>query len=342
MFLTVEDAIRRAREEVLVSVYILADDPVGGRFIGALCEAARRGVRVEVIVDGLGSRRSFGRVKEVLNAAGVSVTVFRPLRTWLLLHPLAALCRIHARVLVIDRTLFGLGGIVFRKEFGDRVDLLLLHEPAETATIVEIFQRFKTLATRQRRPALASSKRTIGNGSSLLVSGPDAESREIYRWVLSACRSAGKRIWIATPFFFPTQELLSELRAAAKRGVDVRIVTPLRTRPRYDILRAMPLPWLVANSGAQWYGARLYFHSKFCIFDDRWTLGSANFDVISMKRNLELNVWAEGGPILGELEMLFSKLIASSSGIAAADAWPVARVMAPLFHRTAEFLCALT
>ena len=342
MFLTVEDAIRRAREEVLVSVYILVDDPIGGRFIDALCEAARRGVRVEGIVDGLGSRRSLGRVKEMLNAAGASVTVFRPFRKWLLLHPLAALCRIHARVLVVDRTLFGLGGIVFRKEFGDRVDLLLLDEPAETATIVEIFQRFKTLATRQRRPALASSKRMIGNGSSLLFSGPDVESQEIYRWVLFACRSAGKRIWIATPFFFPTQELLSELRAAAKRGVDVRIVTPLRTRPRYDILRAMPLPWLVANSGAQWYGARLYFHSKFCIFDDRWTLGSANFDVISMKRNLELNVWAEGGPILGELEMLFSKLIASSSGIAAADAWPVARVMAPLFHRTAEFLCALT
>jgi hypothetical protein len=62
----------------------------------------------------------------------------------------------------------------------------------------------------------------------------------------------------------------------------------------------------------------------------------------TVEDELELNVWAEGGPILGELEMLFSKLIASSSGMAAADAWPVARVMAPLFYRTAEFLCALT
>jgi len=69
MFLTVEDAVRRAREEVLVSLFTLADDSIGGRFIGALCEAARRGVRVEVIVDGLGSRRSLGRVKEMLNAA---------------------------------------------------------------------------------------------------------------------------------------------------------------------------------------------------------------------------------------------------------------------------------
>ena len=122
MFLTVEDAIRRAREEVLVSVYILADDPIGGRFIGALCEAARRGVRVEVIVDALGSRRSFGRVKEILNAAGVSVTVFRPFGKWLLRHPLAALCRIHARVLIVDRALVGLGSIVFKNEFGDRAE----------------------------------------------------------------------------------------------------------------------------------------------------------------------------------------------------------------------------
>jgi len=277
-----------------------------------------------------------------LSAAGVSVSVFRPFKKWLLYRPLAALCRIHARVLIVDRTLFGLGSIVFKNQFGDRVDLFLLHEPAETDAIVEIFQRFKMLATRQHHPALASMGRTIGNGLSLLLSGPDAESQEIHRWLLSACRSAGKRIWIATPIFFPTRELLSELRAAARRGVDVRIVTPLRTQRRHDILRAVPLPGLVARSGVQWYGARMYFHSKFSIFDDRWTLGSANFDVISMKRNLELNVWTEGGPILGQLEALFSMLATSSSGAAAADAWPIARVMAPLFYRTAEFLFALT
>jgi cardiolipin synthase len=342
MFLTVEDAIRRAREEVLVSVYILVDDPIGGRFIGALCEAARRGVRVEVIVDGYGSQRSFARVKKILSAAGVSVSVFRPFKEWLLRDPRAALCRIHARVLIVDRTLFGLGSIIFENEFGDSVDLFLLLEPPETGTIVEIFEQFKTLATRRRRPALASMGRTIGNGLSLLVSGPDAESQEIYRWVLSACRSAGKRIWIATPIFFPTRELSSELRAAARRGVDVRIVTPLRTQCRQDMLRAVPLPRLVAKSVVQWYPARTFFHSKFSIFDDRWTLGSANFDVLSMRKNLELNVWAEGGPILAELETFFSMLTASSSGVAAADTWLIARVIVPLFYRTAEFLFAIT
>jgi cardiolipin synthase len=342
MFLTVEDAVRRAREEVLVSLFTLADDSIGGRFIEALSEAARRGVRVQVIVDGYGSQRSFARVKKVLSAAGVSVSVFRPFQRWLLYHPLAALCRIHARVLIVDRALVGLGSIVFKNEFGDRADLFLLLEPAETDTIVEIFERFKMLATRRHRPALAPTGRAIGNGLSLLVSGPDAESQEIHRWLLSACRSAGKRILIATPIFFPTRELLSELRAAARRGVDVRIVTPLRIQRRHDILRAVPLPELVAKSGVQWYGARTYFHSKFNIFDNRWTLGSANFDVISMKRNVELNVWAEGGPLLGELETFFSVLATSSSGIAAADAWPIARVMAPLFYRTAEFLSSVS
>jgi cardiolipin synthase len=342
MFLTVEDAVRRAREEVLISLFTLADDSIGGRFIDALSEAARRGVRVQVIVDGYGSRWSSARVKKVLSAAGVSVGVFRPFQKWLLRDPLAALCRIHARVLVVDRTLIGLGSIVFKNEFGDSVDLLLLLEPAETGTIVEIFQRFKTLATRRRLPALASTGRTIGNGLSLLVSGPDTDGQEIHRWLLSACRSAGKRIWIAAPIFFPTQELLSELRAAARRGVDVRIVTPQRTHRRQDMLRAVPLPGLVAKSGVHWYPAGMYFHSKFSIFDDRWTLGSANFDVLSMKRNLELNVWAESGPMLGELETFFSMLATSSSGVAAADAWPVASVIVPLFYRTAEFLFALT
>jgi cardiolipin synthase len=342
MFLTVEDAVRRAREEALVTLSTLADDSIGGRFIDALCEAARRGVGVQVIVDGYGSRRSFARVKKILTAAGVSVSVFRPFRKWLLRDPLAALCRIHARVLVVDRTLFGLGSIVFKNEFGDSVDLFLLLEPPETGTIVEIFEQFKTLATRRRRPALASTGRTIGNGLSLLVSGPDAESQEIHRWLLSACRSAGQRIWIAAPIFFPTRDLLSELRAAARRGADVKIVTPLRTQRRQDMLRAVPLHGLVAKSGVQWYPARTYFRSKFSIFDDRWTLGSANFDVLSMKKSLELNVWAEGGPILGELETFFSLLTTSSSGVAAADAWPIARVMVPLFYRTAEFLFALT
>ena len=336
VFLTVEDAIRRARSEVLVAIYAIAPDSIGGRLVAALCQAARRGVRVEFIVDGFGSIGSFGPVREKLAAAGVTVTVFRPFWRWIATHPRTALHRAHARVLLIDRTLFGLGSLVFRDDYADCDDLFMFMEPADTSPVLHFFHSI------QAHAEPVSAARTIGSGMSLVTSGPDAGSREIYRWVLSACRRADRRIWIASPFFFPPNELLDALQAAAGRAVDVRIFTPVRTGFHGDLMRALPLPGLISRSRAKWYGSPRYFHWKFCIVDHHWMLGSANFDLIGMQRNFELNVCAEGGPTLGELETLAAALAGAGSQIAPRGALRVMRMAAPLVYRAAVVVSALT
>jgi phosphatidylserine/phosphatidylglycerophosphate/cardiolipin synthase-like enzyme len=337
VFPAVEEAIGLAKSEVLLSLYAIAPDSIGGRLLSALCQAARRGVAVKFIVDDFGSLGSSTQVRNQLTAAGVAVTVFRPFWKCLATNPGHALHRTHARLLLIDRTLFGLGSLVFRQDYADRDDLFMLLEPENTDPILDFF---RCLQSQAAPPAAAA--RAIGGGMKLVTSAPDPPSRRIYRWALSACRRARRRIWIATPFFCPPRGLLNALEQAAGRGVDIRIFTPLRPGFHGDLMRALPLPGLISRGAAKWYACPRYFHWKFCIADDRWMLGSANFDLIGIERNFELNVCAEGGPTLEDLEALAASLAATASRTTPSGSLRVVRVLAPLIYRAAVAVSALT
>jgi cardiolipin synthase A/B len=336
VFPAVEEAIGLAKSEVLLSLYAIAPDSIGGRLVSALCQAARRGVGVKFIVDDFGSLGSSTQVRNQLTAAGVAVTVFRPFWKYLATNPGQALHRTHARVLLVDRTLFGLGSVVFRGDYADRDDLFMLLQPENTGPILDFFRCLQSQAAPQ------AAARALGGGMKLLTSAPDAPSRLIYRWALSACRRARRRIWIASPFFCPPRGLLQALEEAAGRGVDIRIFTPLRPGFHGDLMRALPLPGLISRGCAKWYGCPRYFHWKFCMADDRWTLGSANFDLIGIERNFELNVCAEGGPILEDLEALAASLAAAGCATIPNGSLRVMRLLAPVIYKAAVAVSALT
>src|ERR1700757_2559092 len=82
LFPAMIDAVNRARHEVWVATYIFYDDAAALRVADALATAARRGVRVRVVVDGFGSKATLPRLYEWLQARGVGLAVFRPVGSW--------------------------------------------------------------------------------------------------------------------------------------------------------------------------------------------------------------------------------------------------------------------
>ncbi len=311
-----EGEIERAEKEILINVYSFHDDSIGERLLTVLKEKAGQGVPVKIILDGLGSRHDGREVVRKLEGTGVDIKIFRPRSYYLYRHPVFFLRRDHARIFLIDRNMLGLGGMCVGEIYDDRQDLSVFLEISHARTVVAYFEYLWALAENNnaavRRPdpspyVLSPSAPEIA----ALISTPIRQEQMIYRWYVDHVKNAEKRIIIVSTWFLPTAELLKELMAARERGVEVAVVTPFHTDKRwYDYFRGAAIPRLLHKDVA-WHGTREYFHQKFSVIDGHWCLGSANFDMISMNRNYELNVCGQGGAMLEKLEHNFETLMAS-------------------------------
>jgi len=310
-----ERAIRAAKSEILISVYSFHNDAVGRRFLKLLEQKARDGVRVRLLFDGIGSWGDQDVIVHGLRAANGEARIFRPRRWYLPVHPVSFLYREHARLFLIDRKLFGLGGLGIGEIYRTREDFFLMMPVVRPEPLIAFFDELWRLANRRRDGGrgAATSGGGVADGVTMLASGPRSEEDNVYRWLLDAVRRASRRVTIVTAWFFPPRELLAALSAARRRGVEVTIVTPLRTdRCRYDGFRALPISRLLGR-GVRWYGVDRYFHQKFFFVDDAWCMGSANCDTLSFRRNYELDVTGANGPLLAELEGAAARLTAGAA-----------------------------
>ncbi|WP_157271267.1 cardiolipin synthase ClsB [Azohydromonas aeria] len=105
------EAIAAARTEVWLATYIFHDDAAGRLVADALVAAARRGVRVHVVVDGFGSKASLPELTQWFRDAGVELAVFRPVKRWWTLLQPGQLRRLHQKLCVVDQALGFVGGI---------------------------------------------------------------------------------------------------------------------------------------------------------------------------------------------------------------------------------------
>lgn len=120
LFPAMQAAIARARHEVWVATYIFHDDPAAQALAASMIAAARRGVRVRVVVDGFGTNRTLAAVQRLFEGTGVALAVFRPIdRWWRWLQP-GQLRRLHHKLCAVDGDTGFVGGI---NVIDDRNDL---------------------------------------------------------------------------------------------------------------------------------------------------------------------------------------------------------------------------
>ena len=301
-FPRVFEAIRAARREVLLETFILFDDKVGRELREALIDAARRGVRVAVTVDGYGSPDLSKEFVEGMTVAGVRFQMFDP-KPKLMGMRTNLFRRMHRKLVVVDERSAFVGGINFSIEhlweFGPAAKQDYAVEVE--GPVVQDMHRFvleqmglEPLAPRRLRLVQGTAAQgDLGGALVRFVTRDNQDHRtDIEQQYLSALRSARRQIVIANAYFFPGYRLLREIRRAARRGVDVRLV-----------LQGEPDMAIAQMAGRVLYdfllrdGVRVYeycerpLHGKVAVVDDEWaTVGSSNLDPLSLSLNLEANV----------------------------------------------------
>jgi cardiolipin synthase len=277
-------AIRGARQSIHLEVYHLAREGVGDAFRRALSEAALRGVRVQVILDGWGSALDGRWLQSMLEPDGAEVRIY---------HPLLALFtgrfrRNHRKILVVDGEVAYLGGINIADEYGEI-------GPRRAPDLADEQPEWMDLAVEIRGPAAAwLAARLRGERPSrppgpvqihLSGIGGGGRLRNIYRRAFGAART---EILAAHSYFLPDRRFVRSITSAARRGVKVTLL--LAGRSDIPIFRAatVRLYRRLVESGVEireW--TRSVHHAKVGVIDGtKVLLGSFNLDPYSLA-NLE-------------------------------------------------------
>jgi cardiolipin synthase len=170
----------------------------------------------------------------------------------------------------------------------------------------------------------------------VVPSGPDSESDPIYDADLTAIFRAEKRIWIATPYFVPDEALLRALVIAARRGVDVRVVTPERSNHLLSDFASGSCLRDLSAAGVMIRRFARMLHAKALLVDDCLAVvGSANFDMRSLFLNYEIALFFSGQAEVERLSLWFEDTFAETSlgppraGMLRSALDDVARLIAP-------------
>lgn len=314
-FPAVFDAIAAARREVLIETFILFEDKVGLALHAVLLEAAKRGVQVELMVDGWGSPSLSAGFVESLTTAGVRFHVFEP-AAWLFGVRVNAFRRMHRKIVVIDGERAFVGGINYSADhlldFGpqakqdysveihgpivDEIREFALHAFGPEPPRRRWFRwrrRAESDPAPARAPPTGPTQRNAGAAEALFVTRDNHRHRtDIEHLYRIAFRTARREIIIANAYFFPGYRLLRDMRRAARRGVSVRLI--LQGEPDMPIVK---IAARLLYDDLLHAGVRIYeycerpLHGKVALADEEWaTVGSSNLDPLSLALNLEANV----------------------------------------------------
>jgi len=330
-------AIDRAQGEVWLETYIFADDDAGRIVAAALCRAARRGVKVRVLVDGWGARHYLTRALESeLLAAGVSLLKYRPeVAPWQFRSH--RLRRLHRKLCAVDGRIAFVGGINVIDDVNTpghrppRVDFAVSVEGPLLESIVGTMQRvwaINELVQFQGSdvplfPNPAPTPQIGGQTAKFVIRDNLRHRRDIESAYLAAIRMAKQDILIANAYFFPGIRLRRALIAAAERGVRVTLL--LQARVEYLLLhfasRALYGQLLAAGIGIQEYH-QSFLHAKVAVVDGTWaTVGSSNIDPYSLLMAREANIVVRDPVFSGQLQGELARMIDHGARPVAPQQW---------------------
>jgi cardiolipin synthase len=346
-FDAIEQAITGAQHRIHALFYIWRDDATGERLMDLLCERARAGVKVRLLVDDFGSIATPLRHFRRLVAAGGHVARFAPLKLRIARHRHRVDFRNHRKLVCIDGELGFCGGLNVGDEYrgltregrvwtdlfvrmrGDAVLGLeaVFVEDWLTATdeLIELWSDLpelelerlgagQSMATRPSAPM-----RSRGPLIQVIPSGPDQRPSKLHddnasvlaSTFVAAIGGALERVWIATPYFVPDSALTQVLMAAALRGVDVQLLVPNQrdNDSRLVALAAASYYDVLLDAGCTIYEYRPgMLHSKSMVIDETLAvIGSANMDVRSLYLDFEVTTLFYDRDVTHQLAAIFER-----------------------------------
>ncbi len=353
--------IAAAQGEIYLESYIFADDPAGQAVAHELCQAAARGVKVHVTVDGFGARNFKTDFAPRLITAGVMVMEYRPEIGTLHLRR-RRLRRLHRKLVVIDARVAYVGGINLvddnnapedmrpRYDYAVRVEgpvLAQAHSAVRRLWEIVAWVNFKR-RFRSRGPAQPCCQPAGGQEAAFLIRDNIRHRNDILNAYLDAIRQAKSEILIANAYFLPGVRFGHALQAAAKRGVKITIL--LQGKTDHPLLRFATQTLYAAGlaSGLRIFEyEKSFMHAKVAVVDGEWaTVGSSNIDPFSLLLAKEANLVVRDARFAGELKASIEAAMQSGARemkAADMDAQPVhLRLLSWLSYGLVRLLVGLT
>jgi len=319
------EAIAGAQRYIHLEMYIIHEDEAGWMFADALVAKAREGVRVRIIYDWMGGIRKTSRsFWNHLRDNGIEVRCYNPLR---LDSPFGWLSRDHRKTLTIDgHTGFVTGlcigqmwvGVPEKKVDPWRDTGIEVHGPS----VAEIEQAFadvwKMIGTPLPPDEVAARDQLAeAGGIALRVVASEPATTGMLRLDQLVAALARSQLWLADAYYAGTTSYVQALRAAARDGVDVRLLVPNGT----DIPLLRPLsrsgyrPLLEAGVRVfEWNGTML--HAKTAVADSNWArVGSTNLNIASWFGNLELDVVIEDAGFARQMQETYLNDLENSTEV---------------------------
>lgn len=311
------EAIASARTSIHFETYIIHDDRTGHQFADALCARAAAGVRVRLLYDWWGARGATGGAFwRQLTAGGVEVRSFNAPR---LESPIGWISRDHRKCLVVDgRAAFVSGLCVGDAWVGDpsrgiepwRDTGVGIVGPA----VAEVDRAFAVTWALAGTPLpsdeiarLADEPADTGKAASVRVVATEPTTAGLFKLDQIVVAAARRSLWLTDAYFVAVTSYVQALCAAARDGVDVRLLVP----GAGDIpgLRALSRAGFrpLLESGVrvfEWNGPML--HAKSAVADGRWArVGSTNLNPASWLGNWELDVAVEDPEFARVMEAMY-------------------------------------
>ncbi|MGD9872782.1 MAG: cardiolipin synthase [Kiritimatiellia bacterium] len=295
------EAIRSAGHHIHLQCFIISNDDTGRAFLDLLAEKAREGVTVRLLYDRFGCTKAvfsglFRKYRRIPNLHIAGWTLANPLKRQFQIN-----LRNHRKSLIVDGRLAFTGGINISLDNVAR-DMQPAIRDYHFEVVGPIVQELQYTFLRDwyfitdedpdnflqevyfpQLPAIGAAKvRQVD-------SGPSHVSEILTDVYFAAIVSARNELMIVTPYFIPNRDLVRALRAAALRGVNVRLVVPRKNNHRYAGLAGQALYEELLEAGVRIFERRPPFlHAKALIVDDAAALvGTANFDARSFRLNFE-------------------------------------------------------
>lgn len=300
-FKSMFDGIKRAKHYILIQFFIIKNDKIGQKFKKLLIYSAKKGVKIFVIYDQIGSHalsKSF--IKEI-KKAGINFFNFGFCKGWKNILKIN-FCN-HRKLIIIDGKEAWIGGLNIGKEYlginnkvGYWRDTHLHIIGPSVLCLQEIFLEdwFWTTETKIQKlnwKPIISNK----NNQHIIVvpSGPVYNINNASLLIQNSINIAKQRFWITTPYFIPDQSVIDSLKLAALRGVDVKIIIPERTDHLLVYLSTFSYLSELIRVGVKIYKyIKGFLHQKVMLIDNHTaSVGTINLDNRSFRLNFEITAY---------------------------------------------------
>ena len=315
-FLALLAAIGRAQHHIHLDVYIFDDDSLGNLIADALIDKSKQGVEVRVIYDDVGCWKVPSSFFERMRDAGIDVHAFMPVKFPAFTSKMNY--RNHRKLCVIDGHEGFIGGMNIAQRYvsgrnGEpwRDTHLRIQGAAvygiQSAFLIDWYFVDRTLISDRIYYPEIARKHENDCLAQVVTSNPTSRWPEIEQGYVRIILEARRYVYMETPYFLPTEPVLSAMRTAALGGVDVRLMLPERTDTKLAEWagRSYVLEALEAGVKVYYYKAG-FNHSKLLVCDDLLcSCGSTNIDFRSFTNNFEANVFFYNGGMAIRMKQVF-------------------------------------